>query len=205
MTPGPSIKGSVCVRGVEDVQGLVRAGRLSQKDLEKRLQMEDLELLETPIQPMGWYDVGTYGRLLDLLRDVEGQGKSEYLRKRGARSAQVLIDGGLYQQLQYLNRTQVSQEYDAHARFQAFGRDLRLLTSLHASILNFGRQTANVDPEQADRYVIEMTEVGPMPDSLCWTTDGFINRMAGQHGHAELWHWERPQRDHVVFRMLRQP
>ena len=56
-----------------------------------------------------------------------------------------------------------------------------------------------------DRYVIETTEAGPMPASLCWTTDGFINRMSQQHGHGDLWSWSRPRPDYILYRMLRQP
>ena len=92
---------------------------------------------------------------------------------------------------------------DPQLRFAAFGRDLRLLTSLHGSILNFGQQTARVDPGRADRYLIEITDAAPLPESLCWTTDGFVNRMASEHGHADLWRWERPTRELIVFRMLR--
>ena len=201
----PSIKGSIFGRGTEDVLKLVSSGKLSQAELRRMLPEGDLAVLAQPVAASGWYDVQIYGRLLDLLRAVEGRGENEYLRRRGARSAEVLMQAGLYQQMEYLKRTEVAQQSDAQARFLAFGRDLRLLTSLHHSILNFAQQTARVDPERPDRYVIEFTDAAPMPEALCWTTDGFVNRMASRHGHADLWRWERPTPDRVVYRLLRAP
>ena len=199
----PSIKGSVFVRAVEDISKLVSAGSLSRGELERRLPPTDVLLLNQPVIPSSWYDVQAYGRLLELLRDVEGEGRKEYLRERGARSAELLLQAGLYQQMEYLNRTQVAQQKDARARFLAFGRDLRLLTTIHGSILNFGRQLVKDDPQHTDRYVLEYVEVAPYPEALCWTTDGFVNRMATQHGEPDLWSWERRVPDLILYRMTR--
>jgi hypothetical protein len=203
MPMSPSIKGSVFVRAVEDVLKLVSAGSLSRGELERRLPPTDVLLLSQLVIPSSWYDVQAYGRLLVLLRDVEGGGRNEYLRERGARSAELLLQAGLYQQMEYLNRTQVVQQKDARARFLAFGRDLRLLTTIYGSILNFGRQLVKDDPQHADRYVLEYVEVAPYPEALCWTTDGFVNRMATQHGEPDLWRWERRVPDLILYRMTR--
>ena len=201
----PSIKGSIFARAAEDVSKLVSSGKLSQADLRRMLSEGDLGVIAQPIAASGWYDVQIYGRLLDLLRTIEGRGENEYLRRRGARSAEMLMQAGLYQQMEYLKRTEVAQQSNAQARFLAFGRDLRLLTSLHASILNFAQQTARIDPDRPDQYVIEFTDATPMPEALCWTTDGFVNRMASGHGRGDLWRWERPSTDRVLYRMLRTP
>jgi hypothetical protein len=201
----PSIKGSIFARSAKDVLDLVSNGHLSQAELRRMLPEGDLAILGQPIAASGWYDVKVYGRLLELLRTVEGRGANEYLRQRGAGSAELLIQAGLYQQMEYLKRTEVRQQGDGHMRFLAFGRDLRLLTSLHGSILNFARQTAKVDPDRPGRYVIEFTDAAEMPEALCWTTDGFINRMASQHGHSDIWRWQRPSPDRVVYLMLRAP
>jgi hypothetical protein len=203
MSSVASIKGSVFVRAVEDIAKLVSAGTLSRGELQRRLRATDLALLNQPVAPSSWYDVQAYGRLLEFLRDVEGEGKNEYLRERGARSAELLRQAGLYQQMEYLNRTQLAQQKDARARYLAFGRDLRLLTTMHGSILNFGRQLVKDDPQHADRYVMEYQDVASYPEALCWTTDGFVNRMAKQHGMPDLWKWERPAQDLIVYRMTR--
>jgi hypothetical protein len=199
----PSIKGSLFLRAAEDVLKLVSTGTLARQELKRWLQPADEALLEKPVTPSAWYDVQTYGRLLGILRDVNGRGRNEYLRERGARSAELLLEAGLYQQLEYLSRTQAAQQTDPKARAQAFGRDLRLLTTLHGSILNFGRQVVKDDPEHVDRYLLEFEDVAPIPETLCWTNDGFVNRMAKQHGDPDLWHWERPVPDRIIFRMNR--
>ena len=161
----PSIKGSIFARSAEDVSKLVSSGKLSQAELRRMLPEGDLAVLAQPIAATSWYDVQVYGRLLDLLRAVEGGGENEYLRQRGVRSAEALMQAGLYQQMEYLKRTEVAQKTDAQARFVAFGRDLRLLTSLHASILNFSKQTAKVDPDRPGHYMIETTNAAAMPES----------------------------------------
>jgi hypothetical protein len=199
----PSIKGRIFARGAEDLLKLVADGGISWKELERRLPEGDVEILRQRVNPGDWYDVQVYGRLLELLKVLEGGGRNEYLRERGAGSAEALIRAGIYPQMEYLNRTQASQQGDTESRFEAFGRDLRLLTSLHGSILNFGQQTPVVDPDHAHRYRIEIREAAPMPDALCWTTDGFMNRMSSQHRMSDLWRWERPSRDLVIYRMTR--
>ena len=199
----PSIKGSVFIRAVEDILKLVSAGTLARRELERRLLPTDVALVDRSVISSGWYDVQAYGRLLELLKEVEGEGRNEYLRERGACSAEALRKAGLYQQMEYLNRTQTSQQKDPRARFLAFGRDLRLLTTMYGSLLNFGRQLVKDDPEHADRYVLSYEDVAPYPESLCWTTDGFVNRMAKQHGDPDLWTWERRVPHLIIFRMTR--
>jgi hypothetical protein len=199
----PSIKGSVFIRVVEDIAKLTAVGTLSRNELKRGLPPEDLALLDQPVTASGWYDVQAYGRLLEFLKEVEGDGEDEYLRQRGARSAELLLEAGFYQQMEYLNRTQAAQQKDPQARFQAFGRDLRLLITVHGSLLNFGRSAVKADPVYPDRYVLEYEDVAPYPLALCWTTDGFVNRMAKQHGDPDLWGWMRPTPDNLLFRMKR--
>ncbi len=203
MSTQPSIKGSLFIRAAEDVLKLVSAGTLARGELERWLRPTDVALLHQPLIPSSWYDVQAYGRLLELLRDVEGEGKNEYLRERGARSAELLRKAGQYQQMEYLNRTQAAQEKDPRARVLAFGRDLRLITTMFGSLLNFGRQQVKEDPEHADRYVMEYVDVAPYPEGLCWTTDGFVNRISKPRGEPDLWRWERPVPDVIIFRMTR--
>jgi len=203
MATNPSIKGSIFGRALEDLRKLMDAGEIDREELKRRLEPTDLPVLEESIWPGSWYDVQTYGRLLELLKELEGQGRNEYLSERGKQSAEVLLEKGLYQQLDYLNRTQVASARDPEERYLAFGRDLKLLVSLHHAIMNFGRQEVRSDPDHPDRYVIELHEADCCPDALCWTTTGFMNRMARQHSKGDLWTWERIRPDLVVFRMTR--
>jgi hypothetical protein len=198
-----SIKGSIFSRAVEDINKLIADGETTRESVDARIGSAGAELLDRRIQPAGWYPVKVYGAMLEVLRDVAGGGSDDYLYRRGAESAEALIEKGIYQQLDYLSRTEVGSTEDPAERFRAFGRDLNLLVSLHGVMMNFGHQTARVDPDQPDRYVIELAEAADCPDTLCCTTTGFMNRMAREHGDGELWTWARPRRDFVVFRMLR--
>ncbi len=199
----PSIKGSIFAFAAEDLAKLVSVGNVPAAELARRLPPEDRAILDQPIQFTGWYPVAAYARVLEILLEHEGGGSIRYLKERGARSAERLIQAGIYAQMEYLNRVQVQKAADAQQRFQAYGRDLRLLSTLSGSILNFSRWQPKPDPKHVDRYVIEVTEAEAYPELLCWTTDGWINRMASEHGDGDLWRWKRVRPDFIVFEMIR--
>ncbi|MFI5314736.1 MAG: hypothetical protein ACHQ6T_03475 [Myxococcota bacterium] len=200
----PSIKGSVFSALVEDINKLLAGKRLKQEELARWLNPKDLQVLAAPVQPFEWYDIRSYARMSELLRDVEGGGSNEYLRKRGARNAKRLLEAGLYQQLEYTQRTLFAQESEKNARFEAFGRDLGRLTTISASILNFGRTTHKPDPDRKMRWLLEITQAKAYPETLVWASDGFTNEMARQHNTPDLWAWERPEPDRIVWHMTRE-
>ena len=200
----PSIKGSVFAGLVEDINKLLAAQKLKKDELTRWLTQKDVAFLEARIQPFEWYDIRSYGNMSELLRDVEGKGSNEYLRQRGMRNAKRLLEAGLYQQLEYTHRTLFAQESDKNARFEAFGRDLGRLTTISSSILNFGRTTHKPDPDRKMRWIIEVTQAKPYPETLVYASDGFTNEMARQHNSPDLWEWERPEPDRIVWRMTRE-
>jgi len=201
MSDIPSIKGSVVLGQVELLSRLVVSGEISRGELESRLPPEDLALLDEPIRVSAWYDVRSYARVLELLRDIAGGESNDYLIDRGAATAERLLYSGIYQQFEYLKRTQMEKTFDARERYLAFGRDLRLIVTLSSSILNFARQRVTPDPDHSDRWLLETSEAAAYPEVLCWTSQGFFNRMAQEHGCPELWRWERPREDLIHFRM----
>ena len=203
MSSIPSIKGSVFSGVVEDVNKLLQSGLASRREAKRWLQPEDFALLDQPVVITRWYDIRSYARMNELLRDVEGGGSNQYLRTLGRQTANRLLEAGLYSQLEYLNRTEVSKVGDGPMRFAAFGRDLKLLTTISASILNFSRWASGPDPECARRYRIEVTEANDFPEVLAWRSDGFVNQMATVHGDPDLWSWARVGTDRIAFRMIR--
>jgi hypothetical protein len=199
----PSIKGSILCGVVEDVNKLLQSGLASRREAKRWLEPEDFRQLDEPVVVSQWYDLKIYTRMSELLRDVEGGGSNEYLRTLGRQTANRLLEAGLYAQLEYLNRAEVSKAIDGPARYAAFGRDLRLLATLSGSILNFSRWTPRPDREREGRYRIDVTEAPEFPDVLAWRSDGFVNQMATVHGDPDLWSWERTAGG-VVFRMMRE-
>jgi len=197
----PSIKGYVLAGYAEVLKKYLDTHPLDPATLESHFEPGDLELLSRPIAAVSWYDIRIYARLVEFLRDYEGKGSNQYLVNSGMRSAEGLIHAGRYQQMDYLRRTQLNSKSSAEDRFVAFGRDLRLLITVNPSLLNFAPPGLIEDPDQELRYIIQYPDAEAFPEVLCWTTLGFTNRMAAEHGSPDLWHWERPRRDLVWFRM----
>lgn len=204
MQTTPSIKGSVFSAVVEDVAKLLDRRELTREEASRWLAMSDFDVLEANILVGSWYDIRMYDRLNLLGRDVAGHGRNEYLREKGSETGRRLGEAGLYSQLEYVHRTQLARASDQAERFAAFGRDLRRLTTLSASILNFSRWEARPDPDHPMRYCIEVSDAADFPDTLAWRSDGLVNHMATQHGTPDLWTWTRPRQDLIVFRMTRE-
>ena len=203
MATTPSIKGSVVMGHAELLKKFIDTHSVDAATLERHFEPGDLELLSGPISAISWYDIRSYARMLEFLRDHEGNGSNQYLVNSGMRSAENLIRSGTYQQMDYLRRTQLNTKSDAHERFVAFGRDLRLLMTVSGSILNFSPSELVQDPDHEFRYIIQHRDAEHFPEVLCWTTQGLCNRMAEEHGNPDLWYWERPSLDLLWFRMNR--
>lgn len=202
MPQAASIKGSVFTAIVEEVTKLLGGGSLSHREAARWLREEDFALLDAEILVSAWYDIRSYTRMNELLRDVEGDGDNGYLVEGGRKTARRLLEAGFYAQLEYLSRTEVRHAAPA-ARFDAFGRDLRKLTTMSGSILNFSKWISQPDPERSDRYRIEVSEAREFPEVLAWRSEGFVNEMARQHGAGDLWTWKRISPDLVRFTMVR--
>ena len=203
MAGKPSVKGSVMAETIENTRKLLEEGSLSPGDLEARLRPEDLALLEEPTNVSKWYDLEFYQRLAELLHEVDGGPREEYFRKKGFDRGHKLIEAGLYQQMEYVERPKVAQELDPKTRFEAYGRDLKLFVTLSGAILNFSSWSVALDPDHADRYRIEVRSASAFPDFMGWGSEGLINAMASRHGLDDIWRYERIAPDFVVFRMLR--
>lgn len=202
MTTVPSMKGSLTNELAEDLRKLIADGTVSRGEVERRLTPADLEILDSEIVVSQWYDVWFYSRCAELLRDVLGGGRDEYLFQRGLDKGKKLIEAGLYQQMEYARRTQVQNEMDPAARFRAYGRDLRLFVSLSKSLLNFTSWSTTVDPQHDDRYLIRVDDASEYPDALAWATEGLIESMAASHGMESMWRHHRVG-DRIEFRMTR--
>ncbi len=202
-TDRPSIKGAILELATEDLAQLIAEGAISREELEAKLGPGDADYLDRDILTNSWYDVRAYGRMLEVLQELADEPRIDYLRMRGAQSAERLLETGRYPQLEYLGTTLMHAAKSPEGRVEDFGRDLELLASIARAMINFGTHEVKKDPEHPDRYLIELREMEAYTEALCWAQEGFMNRLAEVHGHPDLWRWERPSQDTLVFRMTR--
>lgn len=203
MADRPSIKGSVIAGAVEDLKALYAAGKLTPERLTTAIGPQFLELFEAPLNPTQWYDIDFYRRCIELLREIDGGGKDDYVRERGFRRGKALMEAGLYQQMEYAGRASFMLKSDPVERFAAYGRDLRLIVTLSKSLCNFMDWRVVVDSEAERRYRIEVGGAADYPDIVGLATEGMIDAMSSGHGQAGLWRFERLSPDLVVYRMTR--
>jgi hypothetical protein len=199
----PSIKGTVLAGHAEILNKHLAAQCVDPSILCRHFEPGDLEVLRGWIHPTAFYDIRLYTRLLEYLRDHVGDGSQRYLIDAGRRSADQMIRAGVYPEFEYLKWTRLTGAREALERFAAFGIDLRNLLTIHHSMLNYAPNRLRIDPDFADRYMIEHTGAEAYPLVLCWTTQGFCNRMAEEHGCPDLWVWERPSAELMWYRMTR--
>jgi len=203
----PSIKGSSISSLIEDVEKLCSSGRLSDAQRDEYLTAEDCELLGEPVNPAGWYDLESYTRMAELLCEVQGGGK-EMLRERGAAAARRLAEAGIYQQIESVARLREAGDLNPSERFTAYGRGLKLITTLSRSILNFSDWKVLPSPVHPDRYQIEVHDAQQIPEVLAYTIEGFINGLSeldesNRHQPNALWKLERVSPDLLIYHMQR--
>jgi hypothetical protein len=190
----PAIKGSVMVNLVTDLLQMRNEGRISGEELTARLAPEDRVILEQDVLPSTWYPIESYRRMTELLLEKEGGGE-DYLRARGAGSAQRILDGGLYTEMRRLRP-------GARERtFNAVERSVRSLVALSQTILNFGRGEVLPDPDHPRRLVIQISDAAAYPEVLRFTSEGFYNACVRAVGSGFSWRSSRPQRDCIVMQM----
>jgi hypothetical protein len=159
------VKGTAIESVVADVNRLVEKRRITREELEVRLEPEDLELLEQKLLPSAWYSLGTYGRMTQLLFEIEGRGKLEYLLERGRRAAERIRGAGLYAQL-------------AAAR-ERWGDSLgSMMVTLGPAIYRDTEWAFRLLADGAGRFEIEISVPESFPDVCRHTTQGFIEHAA---------------------------
>lgn len=161
------VKGTAIESVVTDVNRLVEEGRLSRDVLEVRLAAPDLRLLETKIVPALWYSYASYGRLMELLFEVEGRRSTEYLVERGRRAADRVRATGLYAQLK--------------GNWSNWGdRVGTILATLGPAMYKDTQWRVTIQgvAERAVTFRIEVDCPAEFPDVCRWPTQGFIGYIA---------------------------
>lgn len=196
---GPSIKGSAFQSLVEDVQRLVKEGRVAREELEVRLDAADLPYAEEKVLPALWYPIETYRRFTELLMEIEGGGRPEYVVRRGARAAERLFALGIYQQLR--RGEQLAEEIRSSGSTWT-QQDGALMASLAGAMFNFTSWRFVADPEGRGAHRIEVSDAAALPEVARFAAQGFIEytstRLARAHVRVTS---ERPAPDRVVFQL----
>jgi len=161
------VKGTAIDSVVCDVNRLLDEGRLSRDALEARLSAPDLALLETKIVPALWYPYASYGRLMELLFEVEGRRSTEYLLERGRRAADRVRATGLYAQL----------KGDWSNWGDRVGTILATLGPAMYKDTQWRIQIHGV-AERAVTFRLEVDCPAEFPDVCRWPTQGFIEYIA---------------------------
>ena len=193
----PSIKGTAFQSVAEDVHGLLARGRITRDWLEAHLATDDLQILDDKVLPGLWYPLDSYRRLTEVLLQVDGGGRSDYVVRRGARAAERLFAAGLYLQLER------GEEIGAQKRQRGEGwteREGNLVASLAGAIFNVSRWRFRVDPRDRGVHLIEVDDAGELPEVSRLAAQGFIEYTASRLSTSPVRVTsERSGRDRIVF------
>jgi hypothetical protein len=155
-----SIKGVALQSVTEDVHRLRRDGHISEDLLAAHLKDEDLALLDEMTSPSLWYPIASYGRMLDLLCEVEGGGDESYLVERGVRAAERMMQASAYRH--------VLQSADRWG-----DRAGQMMIQLAAGFYDFTRWSLRYD-EAGARYLLEVDGAADFPDAARKSAQGFV-------------------------------
>ena len=192
----PSIKGTAFESVAAGLVALVESGRISRQQIEERLTEQDLVALDEKILASAWYPVDTYGRVLDLLGDVEGEGHAGYFVERGARAAERLMGLGIYHQAERAERLK-----------ERAGEDwlepgVNLMLTMGQVLFNFMRWSYQPSTGGRIEFGIELSEAADLPECARYTVQGFIEftaRKLVEDPELQVTSL-RPSQDQVVYR-----
>ena len=186
----PAIKGVALIGLVQDLQADHEAGGRPADEIDARLEAADFDLLEDgKLSPTQWVPLDQYERMSEALCAARGAagGRAAFFHERGRSAAQRMIDGGIYQQLDFSARAGGTSSLDDLVR------DTKLRLSLMAGLLNRGRAHVEAHDVERNTMRIEIREAESIPECLAQTLAGFMERCAEVGGgETRSWHSTRP-------------
>ena len=200
-----SVKGTIIEAVVGSLIRLRDAGRVTEDQLEVRLEAEEFALLDSKINTAGWYPMTIYTRFLELLGDIEGGGSPAYFIERGRANARHLMDAGLYEQLSFVDRWKESaRSGSVEESIARFASKLKLVVTLATSIYNVGRWVIEPDEDHPGRVWIAIHDAGDYSEPMRLAAEGFLNECgSGRSRGPDMYTSERPRPDLILFRMTR--
>ena len=202
----PSIKGTVFASVVETIRKAIESGEISPARAERDLRPADHEMLEAPIVASLWYDIRSFARLSEFLRDTLGGGDDAYLVGLGRDSARALLESGVNAQIQFLHKSAKDRGRGAQITPTETRELLSMNNAMVKSIYNFTEWVTQADPRHPARYVTEIRDAADFPEACIWRALGFTGEMAEwRGGSAEIYKWRRMSLDVVQIYMTRDP
>ena len=181
----PSIKGSIFEGLLEDVRQAVAQGRADLDELRDLLDDKERDLLDGKVSSLQWVPIHAYASFLDYLARVEGGAdRKRYLRQRGARACDRLLEG-------------IYKAYKVETG--GWGkRTGEIMIGMGKLLYNFTTWTFR--DYGSDVYEIICQDAEDFPDCAVDTAHGFIERYAeNAAGHPISVRSERATRGIVVF------
>ncbi|HME73420.1 MAG TPA: hypothetical protein VKM54_26690 [Myxococcota bacterium] len=188
-----SVKGTLVLGAVVTVRRLRDRGRISPEQLAARLGAAALALIDEKIDIGRWYPLDAFCEILDTDWDVGGHRDPDYMREEGTRAADRLFESGIYQQLQFAERSERAQAADKLIR------RTKLITTITGSLFNFLMADVRLNPDQRNSLEILYSNATGFSEALRYTTEGFMNQINKRQGSSKRWSSNRLRPDLVVF------
>jgi hypothetical protein len=181
----PSIKGSIFEGLLQDVRQAAADGRADLDELRELLDDKDRALIDGQIATIQWVPMRVYTVILDYLTKVEGGADPvAYLRGRGARACERLIDG-------------IYKAYKVEPGNWG-KRTGEIMMGMGKLLYNF--TSWSFAEKGAGIYQISCEDADDFPDAAMHTAAGFIDRYArGASGRSIEVKCERPNRKRIVY------
>jgi hypothetical protein len=163
----PCAKGTLLKGVVVEAKARLESGDLTQADLDRILKPEDLKHFEDEPLISNWYPIDTYARVCELLVVGDRLPRREALLELGRRSAQRIVQLGLYSQV------------DARTEGRWEDRVGRVLVSLFPVFFNFSKWEW-IPPSDAKlaQFTIVIREAEAMPETVRLRMQGFVEYLA---------------------------
>jgi hypothetical protein len=201
---GPQTKGLLLVSVVADIRRMVDEGRIARDDLEGELRPDVLKLVDGEVSPVSWYDSDVYPQLVGLLMrfDGKGPGDLDYVRERGERAGEKLVESGLYQQMDYMKRRVAERKSQGYGR-REFEKSMRMIVSMPSTLMKGGTWSVQQDPDHEDRVMIVVDDVTGLSEESAVATQGILSGVSHAGGSGFRFLYERPRPSRILYRMDR--
>ncbi len=193
----PSVKGAALQSIAEDIAAAIDDELLTRGDLESSCTSDEIRTVIEGVDPVEWYPVTTYSKLINVLIEVHAPVNEEaYLRKRGAAALERMLKSGGHKPLAAIDAL-VS---GTRSRDQML-EDVRHLAGIWDSMFSFAEMDADLDVR--GNIQIRMHRAMELPDELIHVLIGVFNKVVVMIDPGGLlYEVDASNRDELVFKKV---